>query len=114
MSKDAWMATISAVMTVMRDLRRTIGGPPPIPFEFMDYLQKEMAVNNEALGALSAVNILTREDTRGALEGAMLITVLDELHTMRRLIVDGAFGDMKGLGRLDRLDAALLFLESPK
>ena len=126
-SHVAWIATISAVMTVMRDLRRTIGGRPVAP-EFMEYLIRDVAINTEALTALNAATILTREETHGALEGENLRTAIEAMHFM--LLCWGVIGQGGSLteavrdarynprGKVmpsaDDLNAALLFLESPK
>ena len=113
-STDAWATAISAVLTVMRDLRRTIGGSP-VASEFMDYLLKEVAINTEALTALNAATVLTREDTHGALDGEMLLVVLTELKFVLGMLVDGKFGEgAYTIMRAERIAAALLFLENPK
>jgi hypothetical protein len=84
---------------------------------FIDFLRREIATGTEVLNALNSGAVLTREDTHGALDGALLATVLRELHHMRRLVVGcHVMSDMPAAraARLGSLDAALLFLENPK
>ena len=113
MSNEARITAVATLMTAMREDRRDLFQFGLMP-GWGDFVGQELAYRDEALKALNSATVMTREDTHGALDGALLATVLRELHTMRRLIVDGAFGDIKGLGRLDSLEAALLFLENPK
>ena len=135
MSSDAHLHAVIAVMTQLRAdraVKRTPGD------EYDKFLVDQITTGTEALAALNAATsantaiatvVLTRMP--GALEGEMLDTVLSELHAIRKIIVAGYAGlgpktlavtgrtDIEGrvgaaMARLDRLDAALLFLESPK
>ena len=117
MSSDAWLAVVAAVLTSVRDDRRELDRMPLMP-GWAEWINSEIKLKSEALGALNLAKILTREDTHGALEGEMLDTVRMELQFMRWIL--GTGGCIVNLTpsvlieRIERLDAALLFLESPK
>lgn len=80
----------------------------------IDFLRREIATGTEVLNALNSGAVLTREDTHGALEGAMLATVLRELRNMHSLLLVSQVGMSEQMERIAGLDAALLFLENPK
>lgn len=86
----------------------------------IEFLRREIATGTEVLNALNSGAVLTREDTHGALNGALLATVLRELHHMLDLMGHGYEGPGMTVGqaarraRIESLNAALLFLESPK
>ena len=88
---------------------------------FIDFLRREIATGTEVLNALNSGAVLTREDTHGTLNGEMLETVLDALRVARLAAIKTAC-EMQvskvscdtASGRLESLDAALMFLENPK
>jgi len=53
MSKDAWLATVAAVMTSIRDDRRDLAAFGLLP-EWREFVGKEMELKVEALAALNA------------------------------------------------------------
>lgn len=118
MSIDQRMHATVAVMTQLRADRAQIAKFPPTGFD--DFLVQQIAAGTETLTALNNSQALTREDTHGALEGALLATVLRELHAMRALVV-GDY-EMPGMSRcaserrahIGSIDAVLMFLENPK
>ena len=113
MSSDAWLATVAAVLTSVRDDRRELDRMPLMP-GWAEWINSEIKLKSEALGALNLAKILTREDTHGALEGEKLKTVLFELRTMREMLA-GHMVILTGRPeRLGRLTDALLFLEGQK
>ena len=113
MSSDAWLSTAAAVLTSLRDDRRELDRMPLMP-GWAEWINSEIALKSEAIGALNLAKPLTREDTHGALEGEMLKTVLIELHQMRIFLNRGTLDTMYREERLEALNAALLFLENPK
>jgi 2-keto-3-deoxy-L-rhamnonate aldolase RhmA len=108
MSGEVWTHIKNAVMERLEEKLRVAGLTTGMP----DFLMSEVAGAAAALMALQ----LNRENTHGALEGAMLATVLRELHNMRRLILVPVtqVGKSEYKARIASLDAALLFLENPK
>lgn len=111
MSSDAHLHAIIAVMTQLRAdraVKRTPGD------EYDKFLVDQITTGTEALAALNAASVLTREDTHGALEGEMLDTVLHELHQMRIVLNGGTPDLMKKQERINSLRDALLFLENLK
>lgn len=118
MSSDAWLAVVAAVLTSVRDDRRELDRMPLMP-GWAEWINSEIKLKSEALGALNLAKILTREDTHAALNGEMLATVLRELHWMLELVgrgyvIPGMPGHSERLARIESINAALLFLESPK
>lgn len=116
-SADTHLHAIIAVMTQLRAdraLKRTPGD------EYDKFLVDQINTGTEALAALNAASVLTREDTHGALEGALLATVLRELHWVLELVGHGyvvpgmPVSSSERRARIESLNAALLFLESPK
>ena len=116
-SADAHLHAIIAVMTQLRAdraVKRTPGD------EYDKFLVDQITTGTEALAAMNAASVLTREDTHGALDGALLATVLRELHHMLDLMGHGYEGPGMPVGqaarraRIESLNAALLFLENPK
>ena len=114
MSSDAWLATVAAVLTSVREDRRELDRMPLMP-GWAEWINSEIKLKSEALGALNLAKILTREDTHGALDGEMLLVVLTELKFVLGMLADGKFGEgAYTIMRAERIAAALLFLENPK
>lgn len=127
MSSDAWLAVVAAVLSSVRDDRRELDRMPLMP-GWAEWINSEIKLKSEAIGALNLATILAREETHGALEGENLRTAIEAMHFM--LLCWGVMGQGGSLteavrdarynprGKVmpsaDDLNAALLFLESPK
>nr|WP_314606052.1 hypothetical protein [uncultured Janthinobacterium sp.] len=113
-SPDALMHVTIAVMTQLRADRTGIDrDASPVVASYRDFLREQIATGAEALAALNSP--LYREDMHGALQGDMLDTVLSELREQRVAVgINARSGVSNYLARLERLDAALQFLESQK
>lgn len=115
---DAWIAAVSAVLTVMSDLRRTIGGSPVAP-EFMDYLREQMAANTEALNALNATEVTATavmgsnaaRGTLADLDGSHLKTVIAAMQQLVKIQRGEKWATLGGPTSAAMVEA-LLFLES--
>lgn len=119
MSSDAWLAVVAAVLTSVRDDRRELDRMPLMP-GWAEWINSEIKLKSEALGALNLAKILTREDTHGALDGEMLSFVVNALHILRSITVGGFLVPGMSMDEatrkecIERTDAVLLFLENPK
>lgn len=115
LTSDQHMHATVAVMTQLRADRAQIARFPATGFD--DFLVQQIGTGTETLESLNASTlpatvVLTR--TPGAMDGAMLATVLRELRFARILLAECSAKGPGNQPRIDRLDAALLFLESPK
>ena len=107
MSKEALLTVTGAILTSIRDDRRDLGA-----FALMStwchFVENEMTLKAEALAALNAA---TPEVARGALDNAVIATVLRELQAMRDLVAGGNIrmpvSPSESFARLGSLDAAL-------
>ena len=119
MSSDAWLSTVAALLTSLRDDRRELDRLPLMP-GWAEWINSEIALKSEAIQALNLAKVVTREDTHGALDGQNLRTAIMALHFMLHSLKHGPFANVSDVlaGQViaspDALNAALLFLENPK
>ena len=117
-SSEVWEHIGTAVIGRLEDKMRVVGlTDRPLP----DFLMNEIARGVEAMVVLNAATVLTREDTHGALEGEMLDLVrqllrneIVELREQDRGFRSSKISCDVVAAKIERVNAALLFLESPK
>ena len=124
MSSDAWLSTVAAVLTSLRDDRRELDRMPLMPC-WAEWINSEIALKSEAIQALNLAKVVTDDPAHKTvymdnmvdrLEGMpppMFLTLCNELHFLRHVFALGGNVSKSSL-RVDCLDEILLFLESPK